>query len=368
MFGAPDLVPESDLERLEERLAELPDTSDEERPWPLGRDTRNTFFLDERVSPSAWRWTERPAWLAISISVLLHLLVLSQLMQGSALQTLVAALEVQPRPKLDEEVPAFFEMVEMPNQKQERPSRRNAPGSDMDRRAHGGVGAPADRPGSQGNTPELRLEPPGAGASDGLSATAGAQVAGKGAVGEGEGKGAQSGSGEGTEPPPTPKAATGDAGLEALRLGSEGGGRNRPVLRGLGGIGPGSLGGAVPDRRGGRVDLGPLSFDTQWYNWGPYAAEMLRRIRYHWQVPEIARLGVAGVVRIHFFIERDGRVTGLQIEMRSPHPPMDFAARDAILNASPLPPLPADLVGIEREGVTITFYYNTPVPEGEYTG
>ncbi|MGV8040711.1 MAG: energy transducer TonB [Thermoanaerobaculaceae bacterium] len=87
----------------------------------------------------------------------------------------------------------------------------------------------------------------------------------------------------------------------------------------------------------------------------------------HWQIPEIAQLGVGGVVRIHFFIERDGRVTGLEIEMHSAHPPMDFAARDAILNASPLPPLPADLVGVEREGVTITFYYNTPVPEGEYT-
>ncbi|HNX51831.1 MAG TPA: energy transducer TonB, partial [Thermoanaerobaculaceae bacterium] len=113
---------------------------------------------------------------------------------------------------------------------------------------------------------------------------------------------------------------------------------------------------------------GPLSFDSQWYEWGPYAAEMLRKIRYHWEIPEIARLGVGGVVRIRFFIERDGRVTGLAIEMPSAHPPMDFAARDAILNASPLQPLPADLVGVEREGVTITFYYNTPIPEGEESG
>ncbi len=66
-----------------------------------------------------------------------------------------------------------------------------------------------------------------------------------------------------------------------------------------------------------------------------FAAEMLRRIRYHWDIPEIAQMGVPGVVRIHFFIERDGRVTGLEIERESGHPPMDFAARDAILNASP---------------------------------
>ena len=121
--------------------------------------------------------------------------------------------------------------------------------------------------------------------------------------------------------------------------------------------------GAVPDRSGGQVDLGPLSFETEWYEWGPYAAEMLRRIRYHWLIPEIAQLGVPGVVRIHFYIERNGRVSGLEIEKVSGHPPMDFAARDAILDASPLPPLPADLTGVERERVTITFFYNTRPPD-----
>jgi protein TonB len=110
------------------------------------------------------------------------------------------------------------------------------------------------------------------------------------------------------------------------------------------------------------VDLGPLSFDTQWYDWGPYAAEMLRRIRYHWRIPELAQLGVPGVVRIRFYIEKDGRVSGLTILKDSSHPPMDFAARDAILNASPLPPLPPE-VGVDREGVIITFYYNVRPPE-----
>jgi TonB family protein len=114
--------------------------------------------------------------------------------------------------------------------------------------------------------------------------------------------------------------------------------------------------------------MGPLSFDTEWYEWGPYAAEMLRRIRYHWDIPEIAQVGVPGVVRIHFFIEKDGRVTGLEIQRVSGHPSLDFAARDAILNASPLPPLPADLGGLGHEGVTITFYYNTPVPERREQG
>jgi TonB family protein len=64
------------------------------------------------------------------------------------------------------------------------------------------------------------------------------------------------------------------------------------------------------------------------------------------------------VVKIRFFIERDGTVTGLQIIDESGKPPMDFAARDAIAHSSPFEPLPLDLSGVEREGVTITFFYN----------
>jgi TonB family protein len=361
VFGAPDLLPETDLDRIEERLANLPDGVEEELPWPLGSDTRTTFFINERVSPRGLSWRDRPLWLTLVISILFHLLVFSQLMKGSAVSTLMASLQPSPRPKVEEEIPAFFQVVDMPKQKEEKPSRRNAPGSDLDRRAHGGVGAPADRPGSQGNTPELRLEAPAAGAAGGSSGAEGVKVAGKGEEGEGAGKGAKTGEGEGASP--TPPIQVADAGGDALRMPAFGGGQSRPVLRGIGGLGPGSIGGSVPNRRGGRVDMGPLSFDTNWYEWGPYAAEMLRKIRYHWQIPEIAQLGVGGVVRIRFFIERDGRVTGLEIEMPSAHPPMDYAARDAILNASPLQPLPADLVGVEREGVTITFYYNTPIPD-----
>ena len=119
----------------------------------------------------------------------------------------------------------------------------------------------------------------------------------------------------------------------------------------------------MPDRSGGRVDAGGLSFDTQWYDWGPYARRMLAKIRKNWRIPEIAQLGVQGVVKIRFFIERDGRVTGLRILDESGKPPMDFAARDAIADSSAFEPLPADLTGVEREGVTITFYYNTRPPD-----
>jgi TonB family protein len=113
-----------------------------------------------------------------------------------------------------------------------------------------------------------------------------------------------------------------------------------------------------PDTEGGQADAGGLSFDTQWYDWGPYAKAMLAKIRRHWRIPEIARLGVSGIVKIRFYIEQDGTVTGLSIVDESGKPPMDFAARDAIADSSPFNPLPPGLGETGPEGVTINFLYN----------
>jgi len=344
MFGAPDLDPSQELE-LEEstpsRLFKMFEGDTEDLPWPLGRDPKVLFLLDERISPRPIRLRDRALLAALVASVLLHLAIFSQLRADSVIQSLLAAQRAQ---VLAKKPPAdntpFYEIVEMPKRQPERPSRPRAPASDLDRRAHGGVGAPDLTPGSRGNTPELRRDP--------------------GQGGRQTGQGADSG------------IVTGDKGEGAILMApKEGGGAQRRSagLKGLGAYGSlGSSGGAVPDRKGGEVDVGPLAFDTEWYDWGPYAAEMLRRIRYHWDIPEIAQMGVPGVVRIHFFIERDGRVTGVEIQRESGRPPMDFAARDAIQNASPLPPLPDDLGGVFHEGVTITFYYNTKVPEGSDRG
>jgi TonB family protein len=123
-------------------------------------------------------------------------------------------------------------------------------------------------------------------------------------------------------------------------------------------VGQVGQGGAPPANLGGGFqDSGPLSFDTSWYDWGPYAAEMVRRIKLHWDIPELARLGWKGRVTIRFFIRGDGRVEGATILSLSGVPPFDHAALQAILTSSPFRPLPRDL-GSDREGVTVTFFYN----------
>jgi TonB family protein len=119
----------------------------------------------------------------------------------------------------------------------------------------------------------------------------------------------------------------------------------------------GEQGAGFPNPDGGFKDTGPLSFDTSWYDWGPYAAEMIRRIKLHWEIPELARLGWKGRLTIRFFIRGDGRVEGATILSNSGVPPFDHAALQAILTSSPFRPLPKDL-GSDREGVTVTFFYN----------
>jgi TonB family protein len=109
----------------------------------------------------------------------------------------------------------------------------------------------------------------------------------------------------------------------------------------------------------GYAEQGPLSFETQWYDWGDYAQAMVSRIRVNWyaNMPQLIRTGIAGVVTIRFTIQRDGRLTDVVILKSSGHPPYDFAARKAIELSSPLNPLPRDFPN-PNERVTAMFYYN----------
>ena len=108
---------------------------------------------------------------------------------------------------------------------------------------------------------------------------------------------------------------------------------------------------------------GPLSFETQWYDWGPYAASMVGRIRVNWysNMPELIKTGLKGVVTIRFTIHRDGRITDVQMLSTSTVPPYDFAAKKAIELSSPLNPLPKDFPN-ESERVTCMFFYNQEPP------
>jgi TonB family protein len=269
-----------------------------------------------------------------------------------------SAVELMPEVSPDNQPPLEFEFVDLAEEKEEAPVSEQVPLSDLDRRAHGGEGQAAARPGVVGTTPQL------------VEADGG-QTFGAGSPPTRPGERVPQ-----VPPPERPQEQPRERPTEERRPqpDTEGAGeeapepeREEPAIKlpppGAWALPP-AEGGLMerPDTDGGQVDTGGLSFDTQWYDWGPYAKAMLAKIRRHWRIPEIARLGVDGVVKIRFFIERDGTVTGLQIIDESGKPPMDFAARDAIAHSSPFEPLPIDLGGAGREGVTITFFYNATPP------
>lgn len=128
-----------------------------------------------------------------------------------------------------------------------------------------------------------------------------------------------------------------------------------------GGAGGFDLGGAGGGEKG-YAEAGPLSFETQWYDWGDYAQSMVSRIRVNWysNMPQIIRTGIQGVVTIRFTIHRDGHLTGVEIIKGSGVPPYDYAARKAIELSSPLNPLPKDFPN-PTERVTAMFFYNQEI-------
>ncbi len=302
---------------------------------------------------------------AIELSLLLHLvlilLVIPEIREvWPSTDNMSEAFVIRP-PEATEQPPLNFELVDIPAE-EEPPAEDSEPLlSDQDRRAHGGEGDRTDRrPATTGNTPQL------------VQADGG-QRFGRGAppLPPQEPRPEVPEPQEDPEPRPTPATETREAIVDGASEDeptekeeqAEEQAEQQPRLtlppRTSWALPP-DIGGLPenPDREGGSVDTGPLSFDTQWYDWGPYAAKMLRAIRRNWRIPEIARLGVSGMCKIRFYIERDGTVTGVQILTESGKPPMDFAARDAIRMAAPFDPLPSDLTGVNREGVTISFYYN----------
>lgn len=123
------------------------------------------------------------------------------------------------------------------------------------------------------------------------------------------------------------------------------------------------LNGAAGGDKGFAHD-GPLSFETQWYDWGEYAEGMVNRIRVNWysNMPHLIQTGLKGVVTIRFTIHRDGSITDVTILSSSGIPPYDFAAKKGIELSSPLNPLPKDFPN-DIERVTVMFYYNQELPK-----
>ena len=315
----------------------------------------------EEPSPSSF-----PIERAILISLLAHLCILILLIvlpartPSDSKGDLFAAL-LKPQPKDDTPIPVIFQEAPGPS----RPNPKRSPLSDADRRAGGGD---ASRPKS--NSPFVPPSKGIAGLSPGPRSPrvpGSAVPARKGATAEAERKtaAAEAQSEPRSNPSEFPTSSRRETSLgprESTRLA----GLDSAIREAARGTVGGEGGAPEGNPGGGFVDSGPISFDTTWYDWGAYAAEMVRRIKLHWDVPELARLGWKGKLTVRFFILADGRVAEAKIIRTSGIPPFDFAAFQAITKSSPFRPLPTELHE-DREGVTVTFFYNLR-PESEEAG
>jgi TonB family protein len=325
------------------------------------------FMPGARAQSTARDWrlnTER----AFALSVILHLLLVIALLtiklperRAENKSDPLGLMSLMQGTPPDPSIPVQF--FPAPGPKAQQPGPRPLP-SDMNRQAHGG-------------DPQLPVLPvpkayPQAGIRDLDAGRPGAPSVARPARGDEAGdrgrKLTDLGQSVPMSDPPTPeeRAAMGRLrGLPSLDLGSISAQDAKRAAQADGGQG-GENGGGF-DRDGGFVDSGPLSFDTVGYDWGAYAAEMIRKIKRNWDVPALARYGVKGRLTIRFYILKDGRVEAERILSNSGVPPFDNAAFLAISHASPFRPLPSDL-GHDREGVTVTFFYNIRPEDTEPAG
>ena len=316
----------------------------------------------ERV-PSRWGFTTDRA---VVLSVLLHallafLIIVAPGRDASApdpdelppdflgLDKLWAGLPSQPP------IPIQFYPAPGPKASQAGP---NARPSDLDRRAGGGdpkfpraeTPQSVARPGIQ----DLDQGKRGEGRGAGEEARAAAEAARKAEASEAEGTGSPEDGSESAKGTPITKGFAGLA-SSPLRQISAADAARAAAREGVSG-GGGDEGGGW-ESEGGFVDSGPLSFDTKGYDWGPYAAEMIRKIKRNWEIPKLAHYGLKGRLVVRFFLMKDGRVEGLRLLVSSGVPPFDNASLKAIQNSNPFRAIPPDFPN-PREGVTITFLYN----------
>jgi TonB family protein len=307
---------------------------------------------------------------AILVSLGAHLLLVILLLvapgrtaapQGNLIDVMAAAMQT---PKDDTPIPAFF--TEAPGAPRPNPNR--SPLSDADRRAGGGDPSrpKADLPyvprsrGIEGLAPGPRAPQVAGGPAAAPKGGKEAAAAENRAALERKDPSAESKPSEfpsdmrpqlGGEPREVTKLAGLDAAIREAARGSIGGEGGAPFS----------------NEDGGFVDLGGVSFETSWYDWGPYAAEMLRRIKLHWKISrDLIFLQQRGNVRVAFSIMADGSVADVKVLQPSTIPPYTHAAMKAILESDPFRPLPKDLLklvpGKDRERIVIHFIY-FPTPE-----
>jgi len=93
-------------------------------------------------------------------------------------------------------------------------------------------------------------------------------------------------------------------------------------------------------------------FDTEGFPMGEYRDIISERVRSKWLIPSNLK-NTFGKTAVVFYIDKNGRVTGLGVEASSGNNSLDNAALGAVWGANPFPPLPK---GFPRERVGVRMF------------
>ncbi|UCH96839.1 MAG: TonB C-terminal domain-containing protein [Candidatus Aminicenantes bacterium] len=118
----------------------------------------------------------------------------------------------------------------------------------------------------------------------------------------------------------------------------------RRVRRGKGGT---AVGVGDSDARGGEGKGLPAGesqafFNIENYDLTPWAKQVLRRIQSNWIIPLVAKKQVEQPVEITVVIEKDGKISFIEVKQSSNSDAFDRAAMNALTLSAPLPGLPGD--------------------------
>jgi TonB family protein len=102
--------------------------------------------------------------------------------------------------------------------------------------------------------------------------------------------------------------------------------------------------------------MGPLFFDPEGADFTLWAEHFRADVYRNWIVPQSALFGFGTHADFEFVVERDGRVSSIQLVKSSGVPALDRAAQNALI-ASRLLPLPADYRPA-RLVLQVSFIYN----------
>jgi len=114
------------------------------------------------------------------------------------------------------------------------------------------------------------------------------------------------------------------------------------------------------------IPRGVMAFDAKDFEWGPYAQRIYRIIERNWHkmLRTTVVPGLSGASQLRFRIDRNGRISQLELLAEAGWVALDQAALASIQMSNPLPNLPAAYPH-KDVGLTLGYYYNVPLPDGD---